>query len=427
VLHLGLETDMSCLLIISLALAIVLGCYALVAKVERNAVNVLTPVLFFQVPALFVAEAVFIFLFEPGGSAYAYLVCYSIYTVSIAGVALGYLYGRRIRVDRVFPAVSFSLHRIDWWLLVIGLVVYLPIIIEYRNSLSNPRAIYEATRTGYGLNFFLSTVFINLAVIFNLFDFKKIDASQIIFYLTALVVVYLHGSKAQIVTLAFVTLYCFAFVRGSRYKYLRLLKVGGIAAVGIVGLFAVTLSDDGSGDGLLLNIVNYADYTRNSLLVIDDNTLSPQYGRLTLEGAVYSLVPRAIYPDKPENFGVFWLVERYFPERFTNNTGLPAFGIGTFYADFWLFAIPILLVTNFAVGVVMRILVRRLRRRPDVGEFTMLLLLMDLPLIPTGVAVPMVVVYILSFLVYIVQPPRRRQYLLVRRPVVMAARVAADT
>jgi hypothetical protein len=146
-------------------------------------------------------------------------------------------------------------------------------------------------------------------------------------------------------------------------------------------------------------MAEYSDYTRNAMIVMDDQDLQPQYGRLTAEASFYSLVPRFLFPDKPADFGALWLARRYFPERFESNTGAPAFGVGTFYADFGVFSILYYGLANLLAGVIMKILVVRLREKPDAGTFALLLTFLEVPLIPAGAAVPLLFYYLCALVI----------------------------
>jgi hypothetical protein len=170
-----------------------------------------------------------------------------------------------------------------------------------------------------------------------------------------------------------------------------------ISAV-IVLLFYLTLSED-VRDDLVEAMSGYSDYTRNAMIVMDDRDLPLQFGRLTMQDSFYSLVPRAVFPDKPRDFGALWLAARYFPERFTLNTGAPAFGIGMLYADFGPFAILYYAGAWMLAGMFIKMLVTRLRARPDAGTFALLLVMFNVPLIPAGAAIPLLFYYICALVI----------------------------
>src|SRR5262249_36729826 len=141
---------------------------------------------------------------------------------------------------------------------------------------------------------------------------------------------------------------------------------------------------------------SYSDYTRNAMMVIDDKNLEPQLGRLRLEETIYGALPRTVFPDKPKDFGPFWLAKRYFPQRFDSETGAPAFGLGVAYADFGPFAAFYYFAAALATGVMLKLLVARLRQRPDPGTFLLFLVLMDMQLVPTGTVFPLILYYALA-------------------------------
>jgi hypothetical protein len=166
----------------------------------------------------------------------------------------------------------------------------------------------------------------------------------------------------------------------------------------MIGLFYLTFPDQLRND-LLESIAGYSsEYTRNAVLVIDDSELGPQFGRLTLENNFYAFIPREIFPEKRKDFGSLWLGNYYYPERFQGERGAPAFGLGVPYADFGIFTIIYYICLQALTGIFARALANSLQSRPNPGDFALLLILLDVPLIPSGTGFPLPIYYVIAVL-----------------------------
>ena len=131
------------------------------------------------------------------------------------------------------------------------------------------------------------------------------------------------------------------------------------------------------------SISNYSDYTRNAMLVIDSH-IPLQYGRLTLESNTISLVPRALMPNKPRNFGSFFLTDQLYPEWFDADTS-PAFGVGVQYADFGALAIVYIVLFALFKGWLTRAFVNRLQSYKHPGDLFVVAFLCDVSVFPIGI------------------------------------------
>jgi hypothetical protein len=206
----------------------------------------------------------------------------------------------------------------------------------------------------------------------------------------------MHGSKGQTFFLLLIWLYFSAFVRQHKFGFGRLIALGLTSSTILVALFYLTSSEDLRND-LLISIAGYSsEYTRNAMAVIDDNDLDRQYGRLTAENTFYAFIPRQLFPQKRKDFGSLWLANKYYPDRFQDERGAPAFGLGVLYADFGIFAIAYYCVGELLSGVALGILAAQLKRNPDAGTFFLFAIFMDVPLIPTGTGFPLIIYYILA-------------------------------
>jgi hypothetical protein len=270
-----------------------------------------------------------------------------------------------------------------WILLAAAFFLYLPVLIEFRELLLAPREIYMRTRTGYGLNFFGSSAMIYLAFITYLFKKNKSFAGGFLLCGICMVLIYLHGSKGQI--LGLVEIFIVYRVYILRRAVTIASAVASIAAVTLVCSISFALFG-GLTDitELALSMASYSDYTRNAMLVIDDPRGQLYWGRLTVEDEVYSRVPRMIMPNKPKDFGEFKLASTYYPAWFQGDTGSPAFGIGVQYADFGVFAILLISLWSVLQGWLAGLLVTSLKSRPEPGRFVVLLFFSGITVIPLG-------------------------------------------
>ena len=386
-------------LIILSSLAVVILTYLYISLREHNYVNVLTPFVLLGVPSWYLLELAYGALAGFDGSVFAYFYCYLTYAMGVVGTAVGYLVtpAKPLSIFVKFPKVRVP--GLAFIFLGFALLLYAPILIRFPHLLVSPRQIYELTRSGFGIQFFLSSFAVYLGFVFLLFSSSLRRPAAYMFLLVSLAVLYLHGSKGQVLFFFLIGLYFFVFVKGWRFGLQRLIVLGTVVSVMVIGLFYVTFSESAKAD-LAISIAGYADYTRNAAMVIDDDALDPQMGRLTLEGRLYTIVPRALVPDKPNDYGAFWLVKRYFPGRFDLGTGAPDMGLGVQYADFGILTVVYCTFWAVLTGFAMKVLVTRLKHDPDAGSFMLLLVLMQVPLIPTGGGgVPLVVYFVIAHFV----------------------------
>ena len=138
-----------------------------------------------------------------------------------------------------------------------------------------------------------------------------------------------------------------------------------------------------SADNLLSNFISYSDYTRNAMMVIDDDRPA-LYGRLTFEDMLWARVPRQLVPSKPKDFGTFYLAKLYYPEWFESDTGSPTFGIGVTYADFKEVTIIYLVMSYALIALLLKIFILRTKRYRHPCDFVMLLFFSGVALIPLG-------------------------------------------
>jgi len=254
--------------------------------------------------------------------------------------------------------------------------------MEFREFLLDPREIYKQTRTGFGPQFYLSSILAYLAIILILFTKSSwVTKTAVIGVATWLLL--LHGSKGQVLNVALLLILFHVYGAGNKVGFGRTFIACLTLALIVVLLFAGTMSLGGSPQETLEAISEYSDYTRNAMMVIDDR-FPLQYGRLTIEANTLSLVPRVLMPNKPKNFGGLYLDEAFYPKALDADAGAPAFGIGLQYADFGTLAMVYLALCGLLRGWLARVFVNRLKFTHHPSDFFMVAFLADVGLFPVG-------------------------------------------
>jgi hypothetical protein len=393
--------------IILSSLVVVLAAYWFLSWHEGNFVNILMPVMLFNVPAWYVLEFLYGSVFGFEWSEYAYFYCYLTYAFGVLALVAGFVLTPAKYVSIFLKIPRFKIPGAPYWILGFATILYGEVVVQFPELIFNPRQIYEKTRSGFGLQFFLSAFGVYFAFILLLFMPKLRKLSAGIFILIAFIVIYLHGSKGEILNLMLIGLYYAVFVLGKRFDVKRILFLGIFSVFFIGSLFYFTSYGD-SRPSLLLDMAGYAEYTRNSAMIIDDPTLSPQMGRLQVESRFYVMVPRVLFPGKPKDYGAFWLAKRYYPERFDLDVGAPDFGLGTLYADFGVFCIIYYSLAALLSGIILKVLATRLKVHPDPGTFILFLVFMDVGLVPTGGGgLPIIFFYGLAHLANSLHPRKK--------------------
>jgi hypothetical protein len=371
-------------LCIGISFVCVMGAYFYVSVREKSFVNVLTPTLAFLVPADYVLESYHLWLFGPSGSLLAYALIYACYAATFAAFAVGYSRSRVPPLKLPFMAPQGAGNPLAPYLvLAAAIALYLPVLLEFRSDLATPRLIYEQTRSGYGVYFFLSTTLCYMALILLLFKRRLRKLELTLFVIVCLVFLWLHGSKNQMLLVFFILSAHWVYVRKQRISLARFAVFGAfLVAVG-GALFLLTNPVLLLGNEGLQGIAGYSDYTRNGMLVIDSD-LGPLYGKLTLEQEIYSRIPRQLFPNKPNDFGALYLAAHFYPDAFNRDNGAPAFSFGTALADFGVLALPIWMFANLLAGILLKIFVTGVRRYADPGNFTLTLFASGLTLIPVS-------------------------------------------
>jgi hypothetical protein len=362
------------------SLLILIATYLYVSSSEKSYVNVLTPTFAVLVPANYLLELWHVAQYGASNSTYAYVLSYAAYTVFIVGYAFGYVHLKVPALRLPFSPPDREAGRLAAYLvLAVSFALYLPVLLKFRELVANPREIYELTRTGYGLNFFISATLCYLALVLLLFTSRVKRTELTIFVVLCLGFVWLHGSKGQMLLVIFILAIYWVYGRGRRVSLPHFLVFTvALCALGIVSFLVTT-------PGLILEgvsgVAGYSEYTRNGMLVIDSD-IGPLYGQLTLENQLYSRIPRVLFAEKPSDFGDFFLAEHFFPDAFARGQGAPAFGNGALFADFGPIALPLLLIAGLLNGALLKVFVSALRRHRGPGDFIMVLFASGTSIVP---------------------------------------------
>ena len=385
-------------IIITASLVIALGAYLLVAARERSLVHVLTPLYLIAIPCYFLFELLHIKIYGYSASDRAYLYCYVAYAVHFAVLSLAYAAWPSRRIGRPFSAAN-NIASAPYWLLALSVAAYLPVLWEFREYLFSPRVIYQLTRSGYGHYYFVSATLTFVAFILMLFKHAAFRGEKLLFGILCAGSCVMHGSKGQVLMLAFYLILYRACVSETRFGFWRAAKSTAAAGAVALSLFyalspsQLAVSDVGQA------MADYADYNRNAMMVIDDDG-EPLGGKLTWEQAVYTRVPRVLYPAKPYDWGTYYLANKYYPAWHERLQGSPSFGIvGVPYADFGPLAILYLGLWAGLTGVLLKVFVVRLRHRPTPSDFIMVAFLGGMTVIPTGTGYTLVEHMVLALLV----------------------------
>jgi hypothetical protein len=360
--------------------------YGYVSLRERTYINALSAFYAFYFFTSFVLEPYFfaqrVYQYDVNAFAFVYLCDFA----SFFGLAVAYTAVAGVASANAIPIRKPEIERrlgiLAWVLLGISALIFLPVAIEFRELVfADPRALYALTRIGYGQYLFISVLMGNLSVICFLFSTRK---GFILFIPCIILLSLLKGAKGPILVILEMYATWAVYVRGVRVA-LGKFALSAVAVIAVMtGLFAVTLKGVDSSV-LLFAIAGYSDYNRNAALTITE-PIGPFYGRLAVENWAYSRIPRVLYPNKPKNFGQYYLAEHYLPAQFAAEAGAPPLGAGNFIADFGTFTPVIMLLMGLFGGYLLGLCVQWLRRGGGVAAFVPLLYFSGISLIPIPMA-----------------------------------------
>lgn len=368
--------------VLAASLLLSLFAYALVSKRDDSYLNVLTPTFVVSVPAYYILPLLFTHAFGTEASLYAYSYVYATFAVQNLVFAFAYVRPTRklIRLPFRYSYGSFDLF--SFLFLAIGGLLYAPILLQFPQYLLDPRQIYAHTRTGFGINFYLSSALAYLAVILIQFSQRSRWVKWFVILIAGAILA-LHGSKGQLLSLVLLLILFEVYVKKRRLKLLPSLAAGAGLALFLLLLFAATMTLGDSVSDALEAISGYSDYTRSAMLVIDSH-FPIQYGRLTAEAHIIGRIPRLVMPNKPKDYGGLYLDEQFYPESMDQDAGVPDFGIGVQYADFGALAIVYLAVFAFIRGWLAQVFVSRLSFSRHPADFVLVVFFAEISLFPVG-------------------------------------------
>jgi hypothetical protein len=370
------------ILIVSLALTVNLAVYWLFAAKSKSWFNVLTPQYLIGIPTIYVFELIQLFYVGSEGSDLGYLIVYTAYVLPNIAFTAGYLYVKPPQILlREAPSVSYS-SMLPLGIMLVAVALYVPVMRQFADDLLNPRAIYIATRTGFGMEYFGSITLCYVSVIVALFAPRTGMLAKVVAVATALFFAYLHGSKGHMITVVFIVMLYAAVVAQVRLRFVGFLVLALIFSAAGAAVF-ISMTTGVEMEDMLLLMTGYSDYSRNAVMLID-SIHEFHFGTVLFEDNFFSRIPRALFPAKPKDFGSFALALEYFPHAFYQDQGVPSFGVGTLYADFGVFMLPGMALVALLEGMCTSALVTKLRKYRHPGDFVVMCFLCGAEIIPIG-------------------------------------------
>lgn len=354
-------------------------------------VGITVPLISFVVSSLFIpvlgyflgvrpeptSNALLIFLMWSLGFFFAALVPYIVLSMRIHSMKLLYKSGVIYGGSASYPLFFVAL------LPIIIAALALGELCSSVHEMPFSRGLYEATRSGFGHIFFSVLFLSSLAFVLS----SWIPASKIKFVLqlVSVLLVVALGSKAPGITL--VTIGVFHQIIIWHDSLLKTLFM--FFGVLIIFLLALYIAHGGNGDANpAYNIAAYFDYTDNFFQLVVSGHIGG-FGMYSIESELMSLLPRIVFPEKPELFGLVRLAADVFPARRVD-AGAASFGpFGVWYADFGMMGlIPMMVMTAF-VSAFAAIIENRFRIMVVTGNglpwFTPLLMFLSgLPMVSVG-------------------------------------------
>ena len=385
---------------------------------ERTYVNALTPFFAFYFATSFVFEPFFFGSatdYDYDVPAFAFVYCCDFaYFLGLAFAYMAVIRGGQAP-NSAHPLVSPPSDL--WWLawLFIGgsALIFLPVALQFQEYVfSDPRALYAQTRSGFGQYLFVSALLLNLAVICFLFSSRK---GSLLFIPCVILLSLVKGAKTSALIVVEIYAMWAIYARGWRVGLGKFLASMTLFAMIIAGLFAFT-SRGVDPTNLFGAIASYSDYNRNAALTVSE-PVGPYYGTLAMENFLYSRVPRAVFPDKPKDFGTFYIAEHYFPEAFALDAGAPAFGAGVYIADFGVLTPLVMLFLGLFSGYLLGLCIQWLRRGGGIAAFITMLYLANVSLIPIPMGYLGIEHWMLGLLVARLARLRLRFWMPVRREI----------
>lgn len=356
--------------------------YYLVSRKEKSYINVLTPSYLISLPAMDILPVIYLFMHGSVYSLSEYVFVYTCLIVESAAFVISYLYWPKVSFRLPYDHHGNNITLIAISSLAFAILIYSPILVQFSGDFYHARSIYTMTRTGYGIYSYTSSLLPYIAVIAVLFVRRNILLKSFV-VIVSLFVLYLHGSKGQVLSGIFIILMYFVYVKRVKVNLKMASYIGAAISLFIALMFVFTMHIKSFGT-FVNDLSGYSDYTRNAAMVVNSG-IGPFWGKLTLEDNVLSVLPRRLYPNKPRDYGSFYLAKVFYPASFKRNQGTPAFGVGIQYADFGVFSIVYLMLFGVFHGGLLSMFVRRLKKTRSAPVFLVVVFLVGVSLIPTGV------------------------------------------
>ncbi|WP_214052783.1 polymerase [Photorhabdus caribbeanensis] len=170
-------------------------------------------------------------------------------------------------------------------------------------------------------------------------------------------------------------------VERKKYNFKKIFIFGMLVSCFMFFFFKTTYGIDYSQ--VLGAMAAYSDYTRNAIILFNKNYCC-QYGYLLLETEIYSRIPRFIWEAKPADFGYLRIAKDIFPKLFYMNQGAPAFGFGSYYADFGYFSHLFIFAIFSIKGCLLALFTNQLKIDRNIYVLIPFLFLCGVGFIPTG-------------------------------------------
>lgn len=356
--------------------------YLYVCKKHKSAINFFTPTALTMLPKFYVLEIMYLGYFLNPYSDFSYFYIYICYSMAFLSLIIGFFFSTsaKLRIEPLNPTQTKLLF-FAFVFTVLSFLFFSPILFAFKQYILSPRVIYEKTRTGYGVYFFTSILFSQLAIIFLFYTYKQNKLISFFLILVNIIFIYLHGVKSPLFTLAVNYFIYGRYVENKIISFSKFFILASMLSVGIIFVFIMTFRGD--FNTVFASMSYYADYTRNFALLIDNNQ-SPYFGRLLFESEVFARLPRALYPDKPLDFGYLILDRKYFPDSFYDNKGVPSFGMGEYFADFGYLSVFFIMCSFWFKGFLLRIFYNTLKVNKNVYVYIPFAFLCGANLLPLG-------------------------------------------
>lgn len=311
----------------------------------------------------------------------------ALYVAAAAALTVGYAWSLHRRQRRTAPSPAPPLpggapgqKAGAFIVLALGFVFYaVRHVADLVHQRPYTRAFYTSTRLGYGNYLLLAEAAALLAVLLALVYLRGV--LRIAGCAAGVIALGAFGSKGLPLFAILMVVY-FYYLRKGRVRLGRAVIIGGLGAILLYGAF--WLYSPGARARLGMFFLAYSATARNFVLEVA-NWHSYSFGGLTLSQNLYELIPRALFPGKPELFGRRLLSARFDYQWVMGNTGDPSFGpYGLTWADFGPLSFLIVGIFAFAQGALIGELECRLKSRMSFAVLVAYLTLVGLLIISGG-------------------------------------------